>query len=379
MKIGIVCCPTHGGSGVVATELGKQLAKRGHEVHFFSYQVPFRLDKFYPQLYFHEVEVPTYPLFKYPPYSLALASKIAEVVEKEKIDIIHVHYAVPHSVCGNMARDMVSSRTGNQPKVVSTLHGTDITLVGNHPSFFPITKFGMENSDALTCVSKDLEKETRDIFGVRKQISTIYNFIDYEEYRPIENNKDMKIKFAPNDEKLLIHISNFRPVKRVEDVIRIFYNVQKEVPSRLIMVGDGSDRIKAEQLAKDLGITNQIDFLGKQDQIKSLLSIADLLLLPSEKESFGLVALEAMAYKIPVIASQVGGIPEVVLNNETGFVSPLGDINKMAKDAIYLLKNPEELSKFGLAARKRVIDKFSVEKVIPQYEELYIRTLKGGN
>ncbi len=372
MKIGIVCYPTHGGSGVVATELGKYLALRGHEIHFFSYQVPFRLDKFYPNILFHEVEVPVYPLFKYPPYSLSLASKLAEVSKKEQIDVIHVHYAIPHSVCANLARDMLGGRS---PKVISTLHGTDITLVGNHPSFFPITKYGMESSNALTCVSESLRKDTLETFNIQEPIHTIYNFIDYEEYRPWSNYESVKAKFAPNREKLLIHISNFRPVKRVQDVIKTFHLVQKEVSARLIMVGDGTDRPLAEDLAQELGIADRVDFLGKQDQIKNLLAVSDLLLLPSEKESFGLVALEAMAFKIPVVATEVGGVPEVVTHGETGCLAPKGDVEKMARYAINLLTDDHKRHIMGERARERVKKHFSMDQVIPQYESLYQKVL----
>ncbi|ACB84859.1 N-acetyl-alpha-D-glucosaminyl L-malate synthase BshA [Natranaerobius thermophilus] len=375
MKIGIVCYPTHGGSGVVATELGKQLAKRGHEIHFFSYQVPFRLDKYYTNIFFHEVQVPTYPVLKYPPYSFSLVSKIAEVSKKEGLDIIHVHYAVPHSVCGNLARDMLKRETDQAPVVVTTLHGTDITLVGNHPSFFPITKYSMEDSNSLTCVSNKLQHETYDIFGIEQPISTIYNFIDYEEYRPGNNNRQMRKELAPNGEKILLHISNFRAVKRVEDVIQTFAKVQEQVSTKLLMVGDGPDKTKAEQLARELGLEDEIIFMGKQDQIKNILDISDLFILPSERESFGLVALEAMAFRIPVIATQVGGIPEVVSEGETGYLLPVGDIDGMAEKTLKILLDESLSTSLGNNARNRVINKFSVEQVIPQYEQLYQKTL----
>ncbi len=375
MKIGIVCYPTHGGSGVVATELGKQLAKRNYEVHFFSYQVPFRLDKYYPRIFFHEVQVPTYPVLKYPPYSFALVSKIAEVSKKEQLDIIHVHYAVPHSVCGNMARDMLAKEMDNPPKVVSTLHGTDITLVGNNPSFFPITKYGMESSDALTSVSHALQQETYDIFEISEPIQTIFNFIDYEEYSPGSNNQEMKNELAPNGEKLLLHISNFRPVKRVSDVIKTFEIIQEQIDAKMLMVGDGPERESAEQLAQELDIDDKIIFLGKQDQINNILDISDLFILPSERESFGLVALEAMAYKIPVIATQVGGIPEVVSHGYTGYLTQVGDTEAMAEYAIEILTNENLRKEMGEHARNRVVEQFSVEKVIPQYEHIYRQAL----
>ncbi|UMZ73227.1 N-acetyl-alpha-D-glucosaminyl L-malate synthase BshA [Natranaerofaba carboxydovora] len=368
MKIAMICYPTHGGSGVVATELGKQLVKRGHEIHFVSYQLPFRLNDFYQNIYFHEVDVPSYPLFKYPPYSLALSSRLAELVKEYEIEVIHSHYAIPHSICANLAKDMIQE---NKPKVVTTLHGTDITLVGNDPSFFEITKYGMEKSDALTCVSKDLKNVTKDIFKINQNPEVIYNFIDPEEYNPVDVNPDLKEELDLEDEKLIIHISNFRPVKRVLDVIKIFNEIQKEVSSKLLMVGDGVDRRKAEMKAKEFGIEHKIKFLGKQDKINSLMAISDLLLLPSEKESFGLVALEAMAFNVPVIATNSGGLPEVIDDGVTGYLADVGDIDKMADRAVYILKNSKIQEEMGKGSRKRALDLFNADNVVRQYEKMY--------
>ncbi len=376
MKIGIVCHPTHGGSGVIATELGKQLSQCGYEIHFFSYQVPFRLDRFYPNIYFHEVEMPTYPLFKYSLYSFSLASKIADVSEENGLDLIHAHYAIPHTVCGNLARDMLRHKGNPAPKVVSTLHGTDITLVGNLPSFFPITKYGMENSDALTCVSNSLCSDTRKTFGIDREIQTIYNFVDLNEYRPESQEIEMKEMFAPNNEKLLIHISNFRPVKRVADVVKIFHRAQKEIPAKLLMVGDGVEKNKAEELAKHYQLEDKIFFLGKQDMVTNLLAISDLMLLPSENESFGLVALEALACQVPVIASNVGGLPEVIKNDCAGFLAPVGEVEIMAEKAVTLLQDNEMRAKMGNNGRKIVEEHFSAEKIVPQYESLYKKILE---
>lgn len=375
MKIGLVCYPTHGGSGVIATELGKQLSQKGHQIHFFSYQVPFRLDQFYPNIYFHEVEVPTYPLFKYAPYSFSLASKIADVSEENEIDIIHAHYAIPHSVCGNLARDMLHHRGNSAPRVVTTLHGTDITLVGNHPSFFPITRYGMEHSDALTCVSKSLAHDTQATFEINKDIETIYNFVDLNEYKPGNKDMEMKKMFAPNGEKLLIHISNFRPVKRVTDVVKIFAKVRESIPSKLLMIGDGVEKSKAEALAKTLQVEDHIFFLGKQDMVKNLLATADLVLLPSEKESFGLVALEAMACEVPVVASRVGGLPEVISDGHVGYLAPVGEIAQMADKAITILQDDAVIAKMGKNGRDMVNRYFNAENVVAQYEALYHNTL----
>ncbi len=373
MKIAMVCYPTHGGSGVVATELGKQLVNRGHEVHFVSYQLPFRLNDFYKHIYFHEVDVTSYPLFKYPPYSLALASRLAELIKEYGIEVLHAHYAIPHSICATLARDMISE---NKPKVVTTLHGTDITLVGKEPSFFEVTKFGMENSDALTCVSKNLSEVTKETFGINREPEVIYNFVDPEEYNPDNVRSQLKNEFGLEDEKLIIHISNFRPVKRTMDVIKVFYEIQKGISGKLFMVGDGVDRRKAENLTKELGIQDKVKFLGKQDKINSLMAISDLLLLPSEKESFGLVALEAMAYEVPVVASDAGGLPEVIKEGETGFLVGIGETDKMAERALSILKDPELREKMGKNARKRALKEFSAAKVVDKYENMYKKVLE---
>lgn len=373
MKVAIVCYPTHGGSGVVATELGKQLARKGHEIHFVSYQLPFRLNDFYGNIYFHEVNVPAYPLFKYPPYSLALASRLSEITKKYEIDIIHAHYAVPHSVCANLARDMIDGRS---PKVVTTLHGTDITLVGNDPSFFTITKYGMEQSDALTCVSGDLKRLTQEIFEIDEEPCVVYNFIDPEEYSDSEVDVNIKDELDINGDKLLIHISNFRPVKRVTDTIKIFARVKEKVGSVLLMVGDGVDRRKAEDTARELGVDDKVKFLGKQDRIDSLMAASDLLLLTSDKESFGLVALEAMAFKVPVIATNSGGLPEVVEDGLSGFLADTGDIEEMATKAIYLLQNPDIKEKMGEHGRRKAVNFFNASRIVAEYENIYEKLLK---
>lgn len=367
MKVGILCYPTHGGSGVVATELGKYLAGRGHEVHFINYQQPFRLRGFHSRIFYHEVEVSSYPLFKFPPYTLALINKVAAVAREAGLDIIHAHYAIPHSLCAYLAREMVGR---DKVKIITTLHGTDITLVGNDPSFREITTFSIRESDAVTAVSKSLQQETAAIFTSEKQVEVIPNFIDTGLYTP-----GVKDGGREKKEKVLLHISNFRPVKRVTDVIRIFQKVQEEVPARLVMVGDGMDRFGAADLVQELGLKKKVFFLGNQDDVLPVLQGADVFLLPSEKESFGLVALEAMACGVPVVASDIGGIPEVVKNGSTGFLYPVGDIDAMAAGCLALCRDGELHAEFSRQARRRAVNCFDSGKIIPVYEGLYQRVL----
>ncbi|MDA8233287.1 MAG: N-acetyl-alpha-D-glucosaminyl L-malate synthase BshA [Clostridia bacterium] len=366
MKIGMVCYPTYGGSGVVATELGVHLARCGHEVHFISYDRPFRLNGFQENIFLHEVEISEYPLFKFPPYSIALASQMVEVVNKVGLDLVHAHYAIPHAVSAYLAKQMLRGRL----PVITTLHGTDITLVGNDSQFTHITKFCIEESDGVTAVSESLRAETLETFALDKEITTVYNFIDPEEYRRVDN-PDMRRYFARPEEKVIIHISNFRPVKRIRDVVRIFAGINEELPSHLLLVGDGPERSAALHLAEKLGVAQRVHFLGKQECVVQLLSIADLFLLPSEKESFGLAALEAMACGVPVVATDIGGIPEVISHGECGYLAPLGDVAQMVRQGLDILINPELHGKMASLARRRTTEKFHVEKIVGQYEEIY--------
>ncbi|SJZ42250.1 N-acetyl-alpha-D-glucosaminyl L-malate synthase BshA [Selenihalanaerobacter shriftii] len=371
MNIGIVCYPTYGGSGVVATELGKQLAKRGHKVHFISYEPPFRLDQYYENIYFHEVEVPSYPLFKFPPYSLALANKIAELVTEEDLDIIHAHYAIPHSLCAYIAKEV---KEDSGVKVITTLHGTDITLVGNQSSFENITRFSIESSDGITAVSNQLQQESIEIFDLTEEkIRTIYNFIDTREHMKTEPEEPLKL--TSGEEKIITHISNFRDVKNIPDVINIFAAINKEVDSKLLLIGDGPNRHEAKELVAKLNLEDKVHFLGKQDNIVELLSISDLFLLPSKKESFGLVAIEAMACEVPVIASNTGGIPEVIIDGVTGFLAEPGNVKEMADKGIRLLQNEEMYYEFSQNARHRAVTRFSAERIVDEYEEYYYELL----
>lgn len=374
MKIGIVCHPTHGGSGVVATELGKELAERGHVVHFISYQMPFRLDRFQPNVYYHEVDMLGYPLFKYPPYTLALVNTIAELAEREKLEIIHAHYAIPHSFCAHMAREVLGDPG---VRVVTTLHGTDITLVGTDPSFHRITSFSMEKSDGLTAVSRSLQQETHNTFSVSKPVRVIYNFVNTRRVFRLPGTRE-QVGCPPERCKVLVHVSNFRPVKRVPDVVEVFARVRRQMPALLLLVGDGVQRLEAQAAADRLGVRDDVRFLGTQDNIVPILSAADLFLLPSEKESFGLGALEAMACQVPVIASQAGGLPEVVVHGETGFLAPMGDVEAMAAYALDVLSDGNRLKAMGEAARRRVEDSFDSERIVPQYESFYREILLSG-
>jgi N-acetyl-alpha-D-glucosaminyl L-malate synthase BshA len=360
MKIGITCYPTYGGSGVVATELGKELAVRGHDVHFISYALPIRLTMT-DHIYFHEVEVLTYPLFEYPPYDLVLATKMAEVMTRFDLDILHVHYAIPHSISAYLAKMMLKDRV---VPFVTTLHGTDITLVGNDRSYLPITRFGIEKSDAVTAVSDYLKQRTVQEFQ-----------IDRDVYGPA-GDPVLRKKYAPDDEGILIHISNFRPVKRVDDVVGIFAAVRKKRKARLLMVGDGPERPKAEWLARKLGIAEDVLFVGKQNDMSQLLAVSDILLLPSELESFGLVALEAMACEVPVVASRVGGIPEVVQDGIDGYLHAVGDIQSMSESCLSILNNRHLREDLGHAARDHATREFCASKIVLRYEDLYHRTIE---
>ena len=372
MNIGIVCYPTFGGSGVVATELGKGLAKVGHKVHFITYSQPSRLDFFNENLFYHEVYILTYPLFKYPPYELALASKMVDVAKHEKLDLLHVHYAIPHASAAYMAKQILKTENIEIP-VVCTLHGTDITLVGKDASYEPVVTFSINQSDAITAVSEDLRKDTCNHFNITKDIAVIPNFIDLERFK--KQKKDhFKKAICPGGEKLLVHTSNFRKVKRVKDVLNVFQKVREAMPAKLLLVGDGPERSGIESLCRVLGIYEDVRFLGKLEAIEEVLSVADLFLMPSEKESFGLAALEAMACEVPVISSNAGGIPELNVHGVTGFLSKVGDVEDMTKNALYVLDD-EHLPQFKSNALKRAKE-FDIGKILPQYEKLYKDVLK---
>ncbi len=371
MKIGITCYPTYGGSGIVATELGKELAARGHEIHFISYAPPLRLDKVSTNIQFHEVEVTNYPLFQHPPYTLALATKMAEVAQAQDLDLVHCHYAIPHSVSAFLAKSMLLPR---RLPVVTTLHGTDITLVGADRSYLPITKFSIEQSDGVTAVSNYLRDETYKIFAVRNSIEVIYNFVNCDTYRPVVN-EELRKCFCPQGEKILIHLSNFRPVKRPTDVVEIFARVQKQLPAVLLMVGDGPERSSAEYLAHHYSLEKKVLFLGKRDDTEDLMSLADVLLLPSEKESFGLVALEAMACEVPGIVSNVGGLPEVVTDGQEGYLVEPGNVEQMAERACTLLSDEVRRKEMGHRGRDTAKARFCSSEIIPLYEKFYASVL----
>lgn len=374
MKIGITCYPTYGGSGVIATELGKELALRGHEVHFISYALPFRLSHYIENIVFHEVEISNYPLFEFPLYSLSLASKMVEVAEYEKLDLLHVHYAIPHATSAFLAKEMLGKN--RNLKVFTTLHGTDITLVGLEPSFLPLVKFSIEKSDGVTAVSRFLKEKTITNYSCEADIHVIPNFVDTDLFKPASNG-DFRKTIAPKGEKILVHTSNFRPVKRVPDTIRIFEKVQKEIPSKLILVGDGPDRSECERLSRQLDLCDNVKFLGKQDGLVEILSSSDVFLIPSQSESFGLAALEAMACGLPVISSSVGGLPELVKHNETGFIAEILDVDRMAKYTLELLTNEKKYNLFSENSRQRAVNKFDTSKVVPLYEEYYEQILKS--
>ncbi|MGI8547432.1 MAG: N-acetyl-alpha-D-glucosaminyl L-malate synthase BshA [Gemmatimonadaceae bacterium] len=376
MKIGITCYPTYGGSGAVATELGIALAARGHEVHFISYRQPFRLPSFLPRVYFHEVHVGQYPLFEYPPYDLALAVRMHEVVRTHGIELLHCHYAIPHATSAWIAREMLREN-GDDVAVVTTLHGTDITLVGQDPSFHAITKFSIERSDRITAVSHYLQEETFNAFHCTScRVSVIYNFVDPEVYDRSRYQGTLRRPFA-TDRNVLMHVSNFRAVKRVRDVIRIFAQVAAVTPSILVMVGDGPERPAAEEEARALGVVNSVYFLGKIDAVAPLLADADLFLLPSQSESFGLSALEALASGVPVVASDAGGIPEVVINGVTGLLYPVGAVDQMAEGALSILCDPERKAAMSAAAALDSRERFSLDTIVSQYESLYRSAIKS--
>lgn len=369
MKIGIVCYPTFGGSGVVATELGMALAERGHHVHFITYKQPVRLDFISKDIHFHEVFVEEYSLFHFQPYELALSSKMVEVVKEYDLEILHVHYAIPHAYAAYMAKQMLKQK-GIDVKVVTTLHGTDITLVGSHPNYKSAVEFSINNSDVVTTVSNSLREDTLRLFNITKEIKVIYNFIDFEQYPEIGDEECLRHTIANDNERIITHISNLRPVKRVPDVIKIFYKIQKEIPSKLLIVGEGPDRESIECQAKELGILEKILFMGNSNEVNKLLCYSDLFLLPSETESFGLAALEAMAARTPVISTNSGGLPEVNINGVTGFLSDVGDTDDMAKNGIYILKDFDRLQQFKQNALSQA-KKFSLENILPDYKEVY--------
>jgi len=375
MKIGIVCYPTWGGSGVVATELGIALGKKGHEVHFITSKQPVRLNFLTENIYFHEVFVEEYPLFHYQPYELALSSKLVSIVERYHLDILHVHYAIPHAYAAYMAKQMLKEKGIDIP-IVTTLHGTDITLVGSHPFYKPAVEFSINNSDMVTAVSENLRNDTLRLFDIKNDIEVIYNFIDFNKYPNIKDKDCKRITLAKEEEKIIVHVSNFRPVKRIGDVITVFDKIQKVMPAKLLMVGDGPERENADLLVKELGIRDKILFLGNSDEVNKILCYADLFLLPSQTESFGLAALEAMAAKTPVISSNSGGLPEVNIHSVTGYTSNVGDTSDMAKNAIHILEDDHRLAEFKVRAQKNA-QEFSIDKILPLYEEVY-RTVKVG-
>ena len=372
MKIGITCYPTHGGSGVVATELGMELARRGHEVHFISYALPFRLKQFSENVTFHEVQMLAYPLFQYPPYTLALAAKLAEVADENELDVLHAHYAVPHAVCAYLARQVAKS---TKLKIVTTLHGTDITLVGSDPSFHALTRFGIEQSDGVTAVSSYLRQKTLEVFDLERPIEVIPNFVDTAKFAPLLESACRKEQFAKKGERLLLHISNFRPSKCVPDVVRIFAAVRREVPSRLLLVGDGPERVPAREVADELGVSKWIRWLGQVDAVEEVIGCADLFLLPSRNESFGLAALESLSAGVPVVGSNAEGLPELVQSGETGYLEAIGDVAGMARRSIEVLSDERKHAAMGAAARAVAIERYEVGKVIPPYEEFYGKVL----
>lgn len=374
MKIGITCYPVYGGSGVVATELGIALAARGHEIHFISYALPFRLGKLAPNIFFHEVNVTSYPLFEYPPYSLTLTSKMADIAKHEKLDLLHVHYAIPHATSAVVARQILEQQ-GIRIPVVTTLHGTDITLVGRDPSFAPVVKYSINESDGVTAVSEYLRKETMNNFGIDTDINVIPNFIDTERFYRQESSS-LKQKLCPNCEKVLVHVSNFRPVKNAKMVVEIFHRLRKENhPIKLLMVGDGPDRMPAEHLARQLGVYEDVRFMGKQEAVQEILSVADIFVMPSGSETFGLAALEAMACGVPVVASNIGGLPELVDHGENGFLCPLNNVDAFAERIRQLISNDALQTQMSESALKKAKESFDNDQVIPMYEQMYEQTI----
>jgi N-acetyl-alpha-D-glucosaminyl L-malate synthase BshA len=371
VKIGISCYPTHGGSGVVATELGIELARRGHEIHFISYSIPFRLKPYQENVYFHEVQVISYPLFQYPPYTLALAAKMAEVADEVGLDVLHAHYAIPHAVCAYLGRQVAAS---TKLRVVTTLHGTDITLVGSDQSFRTLTRFGIDQSDGVTAVSEFLRQKTVEVFHPRRAIQVIPNFIDPDRYAPRDRgSRGRRERFAKKGERILIHISNFRPSKRVEDVVRVFAAVRREVPSVLLMVGDGADRTRSREVAVELGVERYVRYLGQLDAVEDVLSASDLFLLTSANESFGLAALEAMSSGVPVIGTTAEGVPELIQSGETGYLLPVGDVAGMARRAIEVLTDTDRHAAMSQRARQVAVERYDAARIVPMYEDLYAR------
>jgi len=379
MKIGITCYPTYGGSGVVATELGLELAQRDYEVHFISYAPPIRLTP-HPNIHYHEVEVSRYPLFDYPPYDLALATRMAEVTELYDLDLLHVHYAIPHSVSAMLAKQMLAAgKSKRRLPFVTTLHGTDITLVGQDRSYLPITRFSIMQSDGVTAISQYLRERTQREFDINNHIEVIFNFVNCEMYCRGEAWAQRRAEYAPNGERILVHLSNFRPIKRITDVVEIFDRVRKQIPAKLMLIGDGPDRSQAEWLAVQKGIHDDVLFLGKQDQVREKIALGDIMLLPSELESFGLAALEAMACEVVPIATRVGGLPEVIDHAQTGFLASVGDVETMSRYALELLTDEPRRKAMGQAARAMAGERFSTTKIIPQYENFYRRVLERSS
>jgi len=374
MKIAIVCYPTFGGSGVVATELGLELARRGHEVHFITYSQPVRLALLNPNIFYHEVHVPEYPLFHYQPYELALSSKLVDMVKLHGIELLHVHYAIPHAYAGYMAKKMLKEQ-GIRIPMVTTLHGTDITLVGNHPFYKPAVSFSINHSDIVTSVSQDLKEATYRLFDIKRDIYVVPNFIEIDNKKMDRKSDCHRSMMATEKQKIVTHISNFRKVKRIPDIIKIFYQIQKQIPSKLMMVGDGPERPKAEQLCEELGITDKVIFFGNSNEIDKILCFSDLFLLPSETESFGLAALEAMASGVPVISTNTGGLPEVNREGYSGYLGNVGDVEYMAEKAVSILSDDKKLLEFKENALK-VAQEFDIQNVLPMYEKLYEKALK---
>jgi len=373
MRIGIVCYPTFGGSGVLATELGKALAQKGHLVHFITYQQPVRLSGFIPNIFYHEVQVPTYPLFDYPPYETALASTMVDVIKNNNLDLLHVHYAIPHASAAFMAKQILA-KEGKHIPVITTLHGTDITLVGRDKTYAPVVAFSINQSDSITAVSKNLRDETFKTFCIEKDIEVIYNFVDVKRFvrKPIDAFRKV---IAPNGERILLHASNFRKIKRVQDVVKVFNEVQKHIPAKLLFVGDGPERSTAEDLARELNISDEIRFVGKQEQMEDILAIADLFLLTSDYESFGLAALEAMAAGVPVVSTNAGGLTEININGETGYMANVGDVVTMSQQSLAILKDDKTLKGFKERAAAHA-KKFDIHTIVPQYEKLYAQFLQ---
>jgi N-acetyl-alpha-D-glucosaminyl L-malate synthase BshA len=377
MKIGIVCYPTFGGSGVLATELGKALAEKGHEIHFITYQQPVRLNGFHANIFYHEVRVPTYPLFDFPPYELALASTMVDVILNHDLDLIHAHYAIPHASAAYTAKQIVKQKTGRSVPVITTLHGTDITLVGRDKTYEPVVTFSINESDSITAVSENLKEETYKHFDIKKDIEVIHNFVDVHRYnkKPVSAFRQV---IAPNNERIIIHASNFRKIKRIDNVMDIFKNIHAALPSKLLMVGDGPERPLAEDLTRQYGLEADVRFLGKQEQMEEILAVSDVFLLPSEYESFGLAALEAMAAGTVVISSDAGGLNEININGVTGYTSPVGDVEGMSKNAIELLKDETKLKTFKQNALKEA-KLFDIHHIIPKYEALYRKYCRTGD